>query len=155
MAAAALAFEIGVSPATIRNSLGDFAGIRRRFEIVGSYRGVTLLDDYAHHPTAIEITLQTAREVFGGRRLVCAFQPHQVSRTPALFDRFARSFRLADRVLVTQVFAAREHVNREPAELSQQLAVEIAEHGPCTESQPRLTRLSLFWRMTCSRAMCC
>jgi UDP-N-acetylmuramate--alanine ligase len=141
LAASALAFEIGVPTALIRNSLQEFPGIRRRFEHIGSFRGVTLVDDYAHHPTAVETTLQTARDVFGRRRLMCAFQPHQVSRTQALLGEFGRSFRLADRVLVTPVFAARERVTDEPVELSRRLAKEISRFGPDAEFSPSLDQL--------------
>jgi len=141
LAASALAFEIGVPAATIRGRLQEFPGIRRRFERIGSFRGVTLVDDYAHHPTAVEATLQTARDMYGHRRLVCAFQPHQVSRTQALLSDFARSFRLADRVLVAPVFAARERVRDEPIELSRRLAREIAGQGPSAEFSASLDQL--------------
>jgi UDP-N-acetylmuramate--alanine ligase len=141
LAAAALCYEIGVSPAAIRAGLQDFAGIHRRFELVGSWRGVTLVEDYAHHPTAVETTLQTAREVFGHRRIVCAFQPHQVSRVRMLLPEFARSFRLADRVLVSPVFAARERTKDEPVELARQLARRIEQQGPQAEFAPSLDRL--------------
>jgi UDP-N-acetylmuramate--alanine ligase len=141
LAAAALSYEMGVSPTAIRVSLQEFAGIRRRFEVVGSWRGVTLVEDYAHHPTAVETTLQTAREVFGRRRIVCAFQPHQVSRVRMLLPEFARSFRLADRVVVTPVFAAREQASEEPAELSRLLARRIEQCGPEAEFAPSLDRL--------------
>lgn len=129
LAAAALCHEIGISPADIRESLQEFRGIRRRFEFIGSWRGVTIIDDYAHHPTAVQTTLQTAREVFGRRRLWCAFQPHQVSRTTALMEQFATSFASADEVLIAPAFAAREAVQDEPAHSSRELAGRIGEHG--------------------------
>jgi UDP-N-acetylmuramate--alanine ligase len=141
VAAAALASELGVSAAAIRGSLQEFAGIRRRFERLGSWRGVTLVDDYAHHPTAVEAALQTAREMYGRRRLVCAFQPHQVSRTRALLAEFARSFRLADRVWVVPVFAAREQVTNEPDELARRLTDQIAQEGPSAEFASSLDQL--------------
>jgi UDP-N-acetylmuramate--alanine ligase len=141
LAASALSYELGVPASDIRAGLQDFAGIRRRFELVGSWRGVTLVDDYAHHPTAVETTLQTARELFGQRRIWCAFQPHQVSRTQALLTEFSRSFRLADHVLVAPVFAARERVTTEPRELSQRLAREIETYGPRAEFSPSLDQL--------------
>lgn len=141
LAAAALAYEIGVPAAVLRTSLAEFGGLRRRFERWRSWRGVTLVDDYAHHPTAVEVTLQTARELFGSRRLVCAFQPHQVSRTQALLTEFARSFRLADRVWVTPVFAAREQVHNEPEELSQQLVQRMSQQGLRAEFAPSLDQL--------------
>jgi UDP-N-acetylmuramate--alanine ligase len=129
LAAAALCHEIGVGPREIRESLQNFAGIRRRFEFVGQWRGVTIIDDYAHHPTAVRSTLQTARELFGSRRIWCAFQPHQVSRTRALLAEFAASFPAADEVLIAPVFAAREDVTSEPASVSAELAERIGARG--------------------------
>jgi UDP-N-acetylmuramate--alanine ligase len=115
--------------ADIREGLRDFTGIRRRFEVVGSWRGATLVDDYAHHPTAISATLRTAREVFDARRIWCVFQPHQVSRTRALMDDFAASFGAADEVLIAPVYGAREQYQSELGECSQILAERIAGHG--------------------------
>jgi UDP-N-acetylmuramate--alanine ligase len=121
--------EIGVSPRDIRESLHEFGGIRRRFELVGQWRGVTIIDDYAHHPTAVQATLQTARDLFGSRKIWCAFQPHQVSRTSALLSEFAASFPNADQILIAPAFAAREDVTSEPAEISAQLTERICEQG--------------------------
>ena len=90
-----------------------------------------MIDDYAHHPTAIRATLETARERFGGRRLWCAFQPHQVSRTVALFEEFASSLGMADRVLVLPVHAAREN-GGSAALVSQELAERIEGTAPQT-----------------------
>ncbi|MGE5193066.1 MAG: UDP-N-acetylmuramate--L-alanine ligase [Deltaproteobacteria bacterium] len=129
LAAAALAHAAGAAPAAIREALGDFPGIRRRFEPVGSWRGVTLIDDYAHHPTAVAGTLATARARYPRRRLWCVFQPHQVSRTEALFSEFTASLAGADRVLLVPVFAAREQVRDEPALVSRRLAGQIVASG--------------------------
>jgi UDP-N-acetylmuramate--alanine ligase len=140
LAAAALAHAAGAEAADVREALAEFTGVRRRFEHVGSWRGVTLIDDYAHHPTAVAATLQTVREISGRRRIVCVFQPHQVSRTVALMDEFAVSFTAADRVLVAPVFAAREQVTDEPARAAMDLAARIAAHRPATY-QPDLDRI--------------
>jgi UDP-N-acetylmuramate--alanine ligase len=129
LAAAALCHEIGVAPREIRECLQDFRGIRRRFEFMGQWRGVTIIDDYAHHPTAVQATLQTARGIFGSRRIWCAFQPHQVSRTTMLMDDFASSFSDADEVLIAPVFAAREQVDSEPRTVSALLADKIGARG--------------------------
>jgi UDP-N-acetylmuramate--alanine ligase len=129
LAAAALAHAAGATPSSIREALRDFPGIGRRFEPVGSWRGVTLIDDYAHHPTAVTATLQTARALYPKRRIWCAFQPHQVSRTEALFAEFAASLAAADQVLLVPVFAAREDVQGEPAAVSQRLAARVAVEG--------------------------
>ncbi len=129
LGAVALAQMTGADTAAIREALREFPGICRRFEPVGTWRGVTLIDDYAHHPTAVAATLQTARDRYRGRRLWCVFQPHQISRTEALFDEFAASLIAADRVLLVPVFAAREHVHDEPALVSRKLAEQVVARG--------------------------
>ena len=129
LAAAALCAETGVAARDIIAALGSFGGVKRRFEVVGEWNGILLIDDYAHHPTAVRATLQTARQVYGSRRIWCAFQPHQVSRTLALMDDFAASFDAADEVLISPAFAAREVVTDEPHEVSRALARRIAARG--------------------------
>jgi UDP-N-acetylmuramate--alanine ligase len=129
LAAAALAHRAGARPAAIREGLREFQGIRRRFEQVGSWRGVTMIDDYAHHPTAVSATLATARERYPRRKLWCVFQPHQISRTRALFDDFAKSLVAADQVLLVPVFAAREVVHDEPVQMSHDLAARVVAAG--------------------------
>lgn len=129
LAAAAICHQAGALPSGIRDGLHRFPGIQRRFEPVGSWRGVTLIDDYAHHPTAVAATLKTARERFPERRIWCVFQPHQVSRTRALLPEFAASFTDADEVLVVPVFAARERVRQEPQEVSVALVAGIQTVG--------------------------
>ncbi len=126
LAAAALSHLAGASAADIRESLRDFRGVRRRFEQVGSWRGVTLIDDYAHHPTAVAATLETAREQFDKRRIWCAFQPHQVSRTQALMDDFATCFWRADEILIAPIFAAREELDEEPETTARELTARIS-----------------------------
>ncbi len=134
LAAAAICYELGVVPDEIRASLADFPGIRRRFERVGSWKGVTLIDDYAHHPTAVRETLRTARDLWPGRRLVVAFQPHQVSRTRALLGEFLDSLAAADVVVLAPVFAARESLTAEPLQLSRELAAGLENRGVSTQA---------------------
>lgn len=124
LAAAALAHAAGARADVICNALSHFKGVRRRFEIIGEWRGVTVIDDYAHHPTAISATINAARQYFGSRRLVCVFQPHQVSRTLGLLDEFATCFAGADDVLLAPIYAARESV--ETARAAQQTLAERA-----------------------------
>lgn len=129
LAAIALARSLGVAPTVIRDALEEFSGCRRRFELRGSWRGVTLVDDYAHHPSEIQVTLETVRRMYGNRRLWCAFQPHQVTRTEKLFGRFAESFKATDHVLVADVYAAREPAGQRAASLASRLAEAIAAGG--------------------------
>jgi UDP-N-acetylmuramate--alanine ligase len=141
LAAAALSYEIGVSPSAIRHSVADFPGIHRRFEEIGSWRGVTLMDDYGHHPTAVTATLNAVREKFGRRRLCVAFQPHQISRTTALMDEFSQCFAAADRLWITPVFAARELVTAEPTLVAQELVGRLKTNGTEAEFSPSLDQL--------------
>ena len=100
--------ENGLDLGRAAEAIGSFHGIERRFEIVADEGGITLIDDYAHHPTEIKATLKAAGEYFPGRRIWAVWQPHTFSRTQALLDEFAVSFGDADRVLITDIYAARE-----------------------------------------------
>ncbi|CAA9546348.1 MAG: UDP-N-acetylmuramate--L-alanine ligase [uncultured Thermomicrobiales bacterium] len=106
-ALAALA-ALGHEPAAAAAALGTFTGVGRRFEVLGEAAGVTVVDDYAHHPTEVAATIAAARGRYPGRRLWAAFQPHTYSRTRALLDEFAAALAAADRVLVLEIYAARE-----------------------------------------------
>jgi UDP-N-acetylmuramate-alanine ligase len=117
LAAAALAWENGATADEIAAGLGRFAGLHRRLEMLGMWRGVTLVDDYAHHPTEVSATLETIRQLFPRRRVWCVFQPHQASRTARLLDELAASLQNADRVLVAEIFRAREG-NPQPGEVT-------------------------------------
>jgi len=108
LAALAVAFELGVPWDKARDALEAFRGVRRRFEVAGEFEGVMLVDDYAHHPTEIEATLQAARAGFPGRRLVALFQPHLYSRTQQFYEEFATALEHADVALITDVYPSRE-----------------------------------------------
>jgi UDP-N-acetylmuramate--alanine ligase len=108
LAAAALARHQGVEPEAIARALAEFPGLHRRLEVVGTWQGVTLLDDYAHHPTEVAVAVETVRQMYPGRRLCCVFQPHQVSRTARLLDELAASLHNVDRLWVADIFRARE-----------------------------------------------
>ncbi len=108
LAALAAANEIGVEPGAAAAALARFRGTARRFEIKGQFAGVTVVDDYAHHPTEIRATLAAARSKYPGRTIWAVFQPHTYSRTATLLDDFAAAFDDANHVLVTGIYAARE-----------------------------------------------
>jgi UDP-N-acetylmuramate--alanine ligase len=108
LASAGAARALDVPWAAILEALEDFAGVSRRFERLGEVAGVTVIDDYAHHPTEIRATLDAARAAFVGARLVAVFQPHLYSRTRDFTDAFGAALALADVVWVTDVFPARE-----------------------------------------------
>ncbi|MDA1162488.1 MAG: UDP-N-acetylmuramate--L-alanine ligase [Planctomycetota bacterium] len=140
LAAIALAHAAGVSPDDACAAVSRFRGVRRRFEEVGTWNGVTLIDDYAHHPTAVRATLAAARKRYPGRRLVAAFQPHQVSRTQALISEFGAAFSDADEVLLVPIFAARESADVAQTAL-EELARRINLAGIATRVQTSLDQL--------------
>src|SRR5204863_4975466 len=89
-------------------ALAEFHGVGRRFERIGEAAGVTVMDDYAHHPTEVDATLAAARQAFPGRRLVAVFQPHLYSRTALHGDALGRALAAADLVVVAPIYGARE-----------------------------------------------
>ena len=107
-AALAALVSLGYDAATAAAALETFSGVGRRFETKGEAAGVLVIDDYAHHPSEIAVNLRAAKEHFPGRRLWAVFQPHTFSRLKALLADFAASFADADRVMILDVYAARE-----------------------------------------------
>jgi len=108
LGAAMIARRLGAEWKAIREGLEAFRGVGRRFQLIGEVGGVTVVDDYAHHPTEIRATLQAARERFRGRRLVAVFQPHLFSRTRDFATEFGLALAGADEVWVTEIYPARE-----------------------------------------------
>ena len=102
------ALSADISFEACARGLEAFGGVGRRFEFKGERDGGTVVDDYGHHPAEIAATLTTARQVFPGRRLVVAFQPHRFSRTQAHFGEFCKVFDTVDQVLLTEIYAASE-----------------------------------------------
>jgi UDP-N-acetylmuramate--alanine ligase len=107
LAALGVGLELDLPFPAIAGALGDFRGVDRRLELKGHALGVTVLDDYGHHPTEIAATLAAIREGFGVRTIV-VFQPHRYTRTRALLEEFGGAFFLADQVIVTAIYAAGE-----------------------------------------------
>lgn len=108
LAAIATLRTLGLSFAEIQAPLAAFGGVNRRFQLIGEVAGVTIVDDYAHHPTEIRVNLAAARERYPGRRIWAIWQPHTYSRTRLLLDDFAASFAAADRVIVLDIYPSRE-----------------------------------------------
>ena len=106
-AAVAIGVQLGLTPQAIAEGLGGFRGVDRRFQTRGIARGVTVIDDYGHHPTEIRATLQAAREC-GYDRVLVLFQPHRYTRTRDLMDEFATAFGDADALQVLDIYAASE-----------------------------------------------
>jgi len=108
LAVIATADLLGIDREVMRDALSTFGGAKRRFQVVGEAGGVTIIDDYAHHPTEVRATLAAARQRYGARRIICVFQPHTYSRTKLLMPLYVDAFRDADAVYITDIYAARE-----------------------------------------------
>ena len=107
LAAIAAALTAGVSMEAVKRGLLNFTGTKRRFEKKGEFNGVTVIDDYAHHPQEIQATLKTAGN-YPHNQVWCVFQPHTYTRTKAFLDEFAEALSMADRVILADIYAARE-----------------------------------------------
>ena len=108
LAVIAVIDSLGLSRERTAKALGDFTGTGRRFQLCGNVNGISIFDDYAHHPTEIKATLSGARARYPERRIWAVWQPHTYSRTQTLFLDFSRAFKDADEVIVTEVYASRE-----------------------------------------------
>lgn len=108
LAAIAIAHQLHFDLKESSRALANFSGTARRFEVVGEIDGITIVDDYAHHPTEITATLQAARMRYPDRKIWAVWQPHTYSRTKALFNEFINCFTEADHVIISQVYASRE-----------------------------------------------
>lgn len=134
LAAAAAALYMGVAPEFIAQGLSSYRGAERRFEYKGELNGAKIYDDYAHHPGEIHVLLQMAKSL-GYQRVICAFQPHTYSRTIALFDEFVRELKVADLVLLEEIYPARE------TNTTGISAKDLAEKIPNAEFYPTLGEL--------------
>jgi len=125
-AAIAVGLDLGIPVSTLRTALDGFRGADRRFQLKGQARGITMIDDYGHHPTEVRATLDAARQS-GDHRLVVVFQPHRYSRTQYCFEDFARAFYQADVLVISDIYPAGE----EPIEgiNSERLVDAIKTHG--------------------------
>jgi UDP-N-acetylmuramate--alanine ligase len=108
LAAIAVALELKVDFSVIKKALEQIEGVKRRLEIKGEQNGITVVDDYGHHPTEVKTTLAAVREGWPDKRVVVVFQPHRYSRTQALFDEFTRAFYQSDLLFVLPIYAASE-----------------------------------------------
>ncbi|MCP4503049.1 MAG: UDP-N-acetylmuramate--L-alanine ligase [Deltaproteobacteria bacterium] len=130
LASIALATELGVSFEQCQRALENFEGVQRRFTLRGEVGGVTVIDDYGHHPRELRATLRAARLAYVGRRVIAFFQPHRYTRTHAFLDDFARSFNDADVVMLTDVYAAgEERIEGADSQSLRVRAMEFGHHG--------------------------
>lgn len=131
----------GVGVEALLDSLATFRGARRRLQVKGRAMGVTVVDDYAHHPTEISVTLKAAKEYFQPRRLVCVFQPHQHSRTRHLLEDFAKSFTSADMVLVPDIYFVRDSAEWKDHVSAADLVSKICQYGGEARYLPALGQI--------------
>ena len=125
----AICWHIGLEPQQIVESLGQFQGVDRRLMLKAQDKGITVLDDYAHHPTEIRASLAAIREMYNPKRLFCVFQPHQYSRTRFLLDDFAESFKLADVTIVPEIYFVRDSQESKQAVNAEKLVKKIMDAG--------------------------
>ncbi|NIL98764.1 MAG: UDP-N-acetylmuramate--L-alanine ligase [Planctomycetales bacterium] len=147
LAAAALAGWGKVCVAEIVQGLCQFRGLRRRLQPGGTFCGVHLWDDFAHHPTEVAAALATLREIHPKSRLCCVFQPHQASRTARLMHEFARSLQNADLVAVASIYRAREGRWRPGEPTAADLAAAVRSYG--TPTLPAHTFKEIQRQLTC------
>jgi UDP-N-acetylmuramate--alanine ligase len=126
LAAVVVGMDLDIRFEVIRDALADFTGVDRRFQVRGEAGGITVVDDYAHHPVEIKATLNAAKDGFG-RRVIAVFQPHRYSRTQALLGEFSTAFYQADRLFVTEIYPAGEAPI--PGVSGRQIADGVAGHG--------------------------
>lgn len=127
LAAIALCDELSIPFEQIASGLESFKGVQRRFQLVGEKNNISVIDDYAHHPTEIEAVLKAAKEALPKRRLLVLFQPHRFSRTSTLLHEFSKCFSLADELILTDIYSAGEPSI--PGICSQTLATRIRKKG--------------------------
>jgi UDP-N-acetylmuramate--alanine ligase len=108
LAATATAFELDLGFDVVHEALAEFAGIQRRFQVIGEINNILVIDDYAHHPAEIQATLETAKMAWG-RRVIAVFQPHRYTRTQGLFNEFLTAFYQADVLIITDIYGAGEN----------------------------------------------
>ena len=130
-AAAVLAtgLQLGFNASDLLTGLALFRGTGRRFEIIGTVHGIRIIDDYGHHPTEIDVTLEAARRFAGDGRLIVIFQPHRFSRTVAFAKGFARALSRADRAIVLEIYSAGE---KSIPGVTSKLITNLMEHGEYT-----------------------
>lgn len=131
--ALAVAAKLGVHIERCTHVLKNFTGAKRRFEIRGEANGIMVVDDYAHHPTEVKVTLQAAKAT--GRRICAIFQPHRYTRTAFFFEEFARAFRDADILLLHEVYPAGEKPIKGASSRSLARRIEENEEGPVFVSE--------------------
>lgn len=153
VAVIAASIELEIELVVIRNNLEKFLGTSRRMEVLGKFKGATIIDDYAHHPTEVRATLTGAREMYKDKKIKVIFHPHTFTRTKALFDDFAESFEKADDLVILDIYgSAREkqggvHSN----DLVEKIRNSKYEIRNCVQYIPSLEKAEEYIRETARR----
>ncbi len=129
LACSALLHQAGLSPNEISSAIESFEGVYRRMTVKAQLNGITVVDDYAHHPTEVQVTLRAIKDYFLPRRIWCVFQPHQHSRTRFLLKDFARSFGTAEKVIVPEIYFVRDSEREKEHISAQDLVAQIRLNG--------------------------
>lgn len=148
VAALAVGDQLGIPTATLQDGIYSFTGTDRRFQFKGEIGGVTIVDDYAHHPTEIRATLHAAKQR-AHKTVWCVFQPHTYTRTKALMDDFAEALALADKVVLADIYAARETDTLGVS--SRDLQKKIAAHGTSAYYFPSFDEIENFLLENCEQ----
>jgi UDP-N-acetylmuramate--alanine ligase len=138
LAATALGLKLKIKPEIIKKTLQSFLGAWRRFELKGKIAGITIIDDYAHHPTEVKVTLTACRQRFPKQKIICIFQPHHKKRFQELFNDFVKSFDCADEIIIPDIY---EVAGREKEEIklsSKDLVLKLKEHKKQAKYIPTL-----------------
>ncbi len=138
-AAIIIALKLGVDCNLIKKEIANFTGVKRRFEKIAEKNGIVLIDDYAHHPRAISMTLETIRKKYPAYKIWAIFQPHTYSRTEKLLDKFATAFKFADNVYLTDIYAS-EREKKETIS-GARLAEEMSKYHRHVTFQPDMTKI--------------
>ncbi|MGR3320033.1 MAG: UDP-N-acetylmuramate--L-alanine ligase [Candidatus Anammoxibacter sp.] len=129
LASIAVCCHAGVHKDFMSESFSSFKGVDRRFQVLGTVNDITIIDDYAHHPTAIQATLKAVKDIYPDRRVWCLFQPHQYSRTKLLLERFSQSFEHADKIILADIYSVRDSLEDMVSVSSLDIAVKIRKTG--------------------------
>lgn len=141
LAATAICCNCGVDPVKVADAIGSFRGAYRRLTLRGQIDNIPVVDDYAHHPTELQVTLRAAREYYTPKRMFVVFQPHQHSRTRFLLNDFARSFGSADVVIVPDIYFVRDSESERDLVAAKDLVERIQMNGGEARYEPNFTNI--------------
>ena len=137
LAACAVGLKLKVLPRICKFALSSYKGAWRRFELKGQVNGIVVIDDYAHHPTEIKVTLSAARDRFPKKEIICVFQPHHMLRFQKLFSDFVKSFDLVDEIIVSEIYAVAGREDKKLKLSSKDLVTKLKARGKIARYFPK------------------